>query len=375
MNKSSIRISLLAAIILFVHIIPVQAFASGLSFGGWIPYWRAIPGIVEVNKNIKKLDSINPFIFEISKETGKLVDKGSVDAETWSLLYTQAKKNKIPVYPSILWTNAAQMHTTLTDAKKRKAHIDDIDKTILKDKRFAGVDVDYEGKFADTREGFSQFLTELSRRTKARKKKLICTVESRTPVSDRFTVVNQGVLDSIKYSNDYAVIGRVCDEVRIMTYDQGAIDVNLNAEMSGDHYLPVADVRWVEKVIVETLKDIPANKIHLGLATYGYVFEATPTETGTYTYRRMRAVNTSDVQNYIKQYSAKPVRNSSGEMSFEFTKPDAPGKTYIVWYSDARAMNDKIALAKKYKLAGVSVFKFDGDTPAGMWGVVDKKIK
>lgn len=370
MKQSFITIGIISMILCAVA---SSVDAAGLQYGGWIPYWRAIPGIVDVNNNINNLDSISPFNFEITAD-GKLIDKGAIDTETWKTLYAKAKKKSIEIYPTILWTNAAQMHVTLSDPKLRKKHIADIDTTILKNKNYAGVDIDYEGKFADTKDGFSTFLTELSAKTKARKKTLICTIESRTPVEDRFETINQGVLDSIQYSNDLAVIGRVCDQVRVMTYDQGAVDITLNAvNKSKDYYAPVADPAWVEKVIKLMTVDIPAQKLHLGLASYGYVYEVTAEPTSGFNYKRMRAINYPAAVALAQQYGQTPVRNVAGELSFTYTKPDAPGKTYLAWYSDSVAMQQKIDLAKKYNLGGVSVFKFDGEHDADMWKVIDTR--
>ena len=58
------------------------------------------------------------------------------------------------------------------------------------------------------------------------------------------------VLSKVEYSNDYKVIGKVCDQVRIMAYDQAGDDrqlVNQNTS-NGDSYKPVADINWVEKI-------------------------------------------------------------------------------------------------------------------------------
>ncbi len=41
----------------------------------------------------------------------------------------------------------------------------------------------------------------------------------------------------------------------------------------------------------------------------------------------------------------------------------------LVW-SDSKAIADKVALAKKLGLRGVSVFKFDGGEDQGIWSVL-----
>jgi spore germination protein YaaH len=44
---------------------------------------------------------------------------------------------------------------------------------------------------------------------------------------------------------------------------------------------------------------------------------------------------------------------------------------HLVWFSDAKAMADKIKLAKNMKLKGAFFFKLDGENDPAMW----EKIK
>lgn len=366
----------LFALLIIASCLPQVMFAStdGLQFSGWIPYWAKTAGVQDVNNNISHLDSVSPFSYRVDSK-GNLLDLGKKDSAPWTDLYKKAKRNDVTVIPTILWGGSPSMLTVLSDTDLRKEHIKQIDEQILKDKRFAGVDIDYEGKTTAMREPFSLFLTELSKKVHNHDKVLVCTIESRTPIEDRFPNPNDPRIKQVDYSNDFKVIGDVCDEVRIMAYDQGGIDANLLLKKrTNSVYSPIADVEWVEKVIKLALLDIPAEKLHLGIPSYGYMYNLTLNSSGKYDYKRAMAINYPSAMDTAKMVKVKPKRNAAGELAFNYpavTTSSKPKIVTLVSVSDSEAMLQKVELAKKYNLAGVSIFKFDGEHDEKFWDVID----
>lgn len=349
----------------------------------WIPYWRKTEGASTTLANLNVLTQISPFAFELQSD-GTIKNALKIEEEPWPRLITEAKKKKIKVYPSILsypqnTTAKYNFYILLAQRKSRVAHVKEVT-ALVKKNNFDGIDIDYENKSAETRPYFSAFLTELATALHKDKKQLICTIEARTPAESKYATTSQEILSKVEYSNDYKVIGKVCDQVRIMAYDQAGDDAQLanQNKTAGNIYKPVADIDWIKKVVTLAMWDIPVKKIILGVPTYGYKYEIIPqVGTSTLTYSRIGSMNFSYADALAKSLSIPPIRNSAGELSFTYaTSTDSNGnslgsyKQYLVWYSDAEAIADKVKIAKLYKLGGVAVFKIDGGNDPLVWKVL-----
>ncbi len=348
----------------------------------WIPYWRKTEGASSTLANMSAVTQISPFAYELQRD-GTIKNALKIEDEPWPALIAEAKKKKVKVYPSILSYPRTEQekydfYLLMAQRKKRTAHVKEI-VALVKKNNFDGIDIDYEAKTAETRPYFSAFLTELSAALHKEKKQLICTVEARTPPESRYATTSKAVLAKVEYANDYRVIGKVCDQVRIMAYDQSSDDAKLTIANKnvGNVYAPVADIEWVKKVITQALWDIPAKKIILGVATYGYKYELITSQTGQVSYRRIGSMNYNYADELAKALQVTPSRNSAGELSFVYSTSTGVNseylggqKKYLVWYSDASAIKEKIKIAKLYKIGGVAVFKIDGGNDPTIWEVL-----
>jgi spore germination protein YaaH len=349
----------------------------------WIPYWRKTEGSSTTLANLDKLTQISPFAYELQTD-GTIKNVLKIEEEPWTTLIAEAKKKKVKVYPSILSYPHNEKEKYLqyllfSQKKKRQAHVKEI-VALVKKNKFDGIDIDYEAKLAESRPYFSAFLTELSAALHKDKKQLICTVEARTPPESRYATTSKDVLSKVEYSNDYKVIGKVCDQVRIMAYDQAGDDAQLVKQNTnnGSAYKPVADIEWIKKVVTLAMWDIPAKKIILGVPTYGYKYEIIPSVgSSSPKYSRIGSMNWNYADELARSLNISPVRNSSGEISFTYsTSTGVNGeqlggmKQYLVWYSDATSIADKIRIAKLYKIGGVVVFKIDGGNDPNIWSIL-----
>ena len=101
----------------------------------------------------------------------------------------------------------------------------------------------------------------------------------------------------------------------------------------------------------------------LGVPTFGYEYELTKSGK-LYQYKKLRSVTYKQATDLAASVAATPVRNIAGELSFTYQQATS---TRLVWYADAAVVVDKVALAKRYGLRGVAVFKIDGEDDTVLW--------
>lgn len=381
------RIVLVVCAVIFCAPVFVQAapVKQTLEVSGWIPYWRAATGTLDVLPHIADITTIHPFGYIVQPD-GELYDAAGIETGPWLALREAAAANKVRFIPTVMWSDGEAMHRILSDGPSRRALAERI-ADLVEEKNFDGVDIDFESKWAETKPYFSLFLEGLY--TRMGKKWVYCTIESRTPLSSRYEGTPPP--EASMYANDFAKINQYCDRVQIMAYDQGSIDVKLNDSAPGP-YVPVADIAWVKKVMELAAQSISKNKLVLGIPTYGYEYAVTPLAEG-YRYERLWAFNQKYALDMAGVLGLTPVRNTAGEMNLTYIPTSTPkvakkvakvptssqvaGPTAavtqpfnIMWWSDAVSIAQKIGLARQLGIKGVAIFKFDGGEDPRIWGVL-----
>ncbi len=355
----------LGLFVIALLLLPGTVSAATLEVSGWMPYWKVASSTADARAHLDQLTEINPFVYTVTSE-GKLKDLGKVGEEPWKSVIAEAKRKKVRVIPTVMWSDGPAIHRILSDTTKRIALEDEILKLVT-DNGYDGIDIDFEAKLYETRDYYSTFLKGLQMRFP--KKWVMCTIEARTPLTSRY--LGTPPADASKYVNDYVAINKYCDRVRLMTYDQRRVDVALVKAVAGAPYAPVADVKWVEKTVTEALKAIPARKLSIGVATYGHEYTVLPNATTT-TYTRRWSLNPEYALKLIAEQGLTPTRTLAGELSVTYTSTTTPGAYQLVTWSDAEAINDKIKLAKRLGLRGISIFKIDGGEDPGIWSLLPK---
>jgi spore germination protein YaaH len=337
------------------------------------------------------LSEVSPFSYEIGTG-GKIIDDANINNGSWSGWFSAARDLGVKIIPTVAWFDGDAMYNLLSSTKARQAHEDAIT-ALARSQKFDGIDIDYEDKPSKIKPYFSLFIEGLASRLHAAKKTLTCSIEPRSPAQDIWATPPT----PLPYSDDYNVLNKYCDEIRVMAYDQGTIDLTLDAEKGNSTlYAPVADPAWVTRVLKNMLTSINPKKVMLGIPTYGYEYQVAWAN-GVTTYERVRSFTFQEAMDRADLVGIAPVRDNAGELSYAYqtstyvsaipatltsyvssTKPQAISplgaqvpanatNTMFVSFSDSQSALANIDLAKKFGLRGVMFFKADGELDPAIW--------
>ena len=373
----------------------LTAPATGpFEISGWVPGWRTASSTADVLPHLSQLKSVMPFGYKVLSN-GTISDIYGIEKEPWTSFIAAAKAQKVRVVPSLFWGSGPEIQTILSDTTKRIA-LEDAIAALVKKNGYDGIDIDFEAKQAQTINYFSTFLRGLYARMG--QKWVYCTIEARMPLEDRYSPGATIPPDATEYANDYTEMNKYCDRVEIMAYDQGTIDVRLNAARSAP-YAPVADPLWVASLVNVAAQSISKNKLIIGIPTYGYEYTVTPLPNGSQQYKVLWPFNPKYATQIAAQLGITPSRTSANEPGFVYdpnvlaalaptdgdaiqTQQVAPSTSvaqnqasqasgaqpfnFVTW-SDARAIKDKIDLAHQLGVRGVAFFSLGGAEDPAMW--------
>lgn len=257
-----------------------------------------------------------------------------------------ARAMRVPIIPAIQnhrdgsW-DGAMIALILRDERRRAYHVRQIVDAVV-DNDWAGIDIDYEALPKAASRAYVAFIRQLSLELHRRHKLLTVDAPARS--------ADAGEDDPMAASYDYAEVAAVVDEVRIMAYDHAW-------ERSPPG--PVAPARWVSQVLEFARRTVPADKLLLGIAAYGYDWVgARGTPLGTMAAARRAAAQQAPVH----------WDESSQSAWFAYT---AAGVEHTVWFENAKAMIEKVGLARRAGIRGVSIWQFGGEDRA-FWNLLGR---
>jgi spore germination protein YaaH len=287
--------------------------------------------------------------------------------------------------PSLLTLSGWLNHRLLTEPTVTAHSIEQIVAYVMAE-NYDGFDLDLEAVDAEDRAAYTDFVAGLGTALHERGKLLALALAAKP----------RDVTTGWAGAYDYAALGRHADLITIMAYDyRGA--------WSGPG--PVAPSDWVEQVLAFATSQIPADKVLLGLAFYGYDWNTTSgtvrslgygqasrlaaryevpidldpgTQSATFRYQAPAndpppaAVPMPPLQHEITTRRAPPCSVAGPTATPTPTPRPTPLPTAIqdheVWLEESGSAAVRLELADRYRAGGVATWRLGLEDP-GVWPV------
>ena len=203
----------------------------------------------------------------------------------------------------------------------------------MQEKRFGGLDIDFEYIMADDRQAYADFVKRTTQIMNQFGYQVTVALAPKTS-ADQSGLLYEGV--------DYRLLGEAANRVLLMTYEWG---------YTYGPPMAVAPINMVRKVVDYAITEIPLYKISLGIPNYGYDWPL-PYERGVT--RAETVSNLEAVQIAIENGAVIQFDEEAMSPFFHYWKY---GVEHEVWFEDVRSYKAKFDLIKEYGLTGAGYWQ------------------
>jgi spore germination protein YaaH len=306
-----------------------------------LPYWNIAHGTATVLAHRRDFTEVSPWMYGLASNGQIDAQYPPAQAASTNAQIARLRAAGLQVVPTLANITAGRwsyqpVAAILHDPARRRQQVAAI-VALVSQHHYAGIDIDYENLHAGDRGVFTAFATELARALHARHKILSVAVFAKT--SDAGYAPRN-------VAQDYAAIGRVADQVRVMAYDY-----HWATSAPG----PVAPIGWVRAVLRYAKSQIPASRIVLGVGLYGYDWSG----------GHGAALSWLGAFRLSSRYHVRPRYDpASQEPWFGYT--DAAGHQHVVWFENRASAQAKFGAAMGAQIGGAFLWMF-GYEDAGTW--------
>ncbi|MFZ7104868.1 MAG: glycosyl hydrolase family 18 protein [Peptococcaceae bacterium] len=308
------------------------------------------------NKN--EISAIAPFWYRLSPESAVSLEEHHAEsgftARQVKAIISKAQEEDIKVLMlihNLLYSGQVNgkklAQEMLAGEDNRKAFIANVEK-ILKEYNYDGINLDIESIYIDDRDNFSALLKEMFAKLAPQGYTITVSVPAKT--CDDKTNAWSGPFD-------YGVIGKYADYIAVMTYDEHGY----SSEVPG----PIASQGWVEDVVKYAVKEIPAEKILVGIAGYGFDWQ-----TG---HKAPRYLSYSQALETAQDHNISISWDDRGKVPY-FKYTDDDGQAHEVWFESGSSFSHKLEIVKSYDLGGIAVWRL-GLEDQEMWNILRDNMK
>ena len=203
----------------------------------------------------------------------------------------------------------------------------------IQERRFGGLDVDFEYVLAEDRAGYAEFVAKAADVLNLFDYQVTAALAPKTS-ADQPGLLYQGI--------DYGLLGRAANRVMLMTYEWG---------YSQGPPMAVAPIHMVRRVVESALTEIPKERLSLGIPNYGYDWPL-PYERGI---TRARTISNLEAVEIAIDHGVEIQFDETAQSPyFRYWQY---GIQHEVWFEDARSIRAKFDLIKEYGLTGAGYWQ------------------
>lgn len=210
-----------------------------------------------------------------------------------------------------------------------------------------GINFDFENMYHTDKSMYTNHVKEIA---------LICHVLGAKVSVDVNKYEPTSLTWSMCYDRD--ALAKYSDYIMLMAYDQ----YYSGSSVPG----PVASLDWTENIINLTLKEVPAEKLVLGMPYYIRYWECKNGKVAS-----SKALSMATALEYINTNNAKSEYNSKYKLTKYSWHKD--GYECMLWLETAESTRQRVALANKYGLPGVASWRRGFET-ADVWPAISGEL-
>jgi spore germination protein YaaH len=219
---------------------------------------------------------------------------------------------------------------------------------LAKRMEFDGINIDIEFVPPSMRHQFTAFVGTISRALRRENIRVSLSVPAKTG-DDPWNGWSGGY--------DYAALGALVDRLMLMTYDEHG----WASETDG----PIASAGWVERVVQHAVREVPADKLILGIPAYGF----------RWTSGQKNPVYLDYVTAMGPVWRGEAVLRWDNEAQVPMYRyGGADGALHRVWFENASSSSWKLDIMQRYGLRGFALWRAGMEDP-DFWRLVGQKMK
>lgn len=216
----------------------------------------------------------------------------------------------------------------------------------LREKQYYGLNIDFEYIYPADRQAYVDFIENVTTTLNAEGFEVIVSLAPKT-ASDQPGILYEG--------HDYRAIGEASNKVLLMTYEWG---------YTYGPPMAVAPINKVREVLDYAVTEIAPDMIFVGIPNYAYDW-ALPFVSGE---SRARSLSNVEAVEQAAQYGATIYFDEVAKVPYYNYIAD--GIEHVVWFEDARSINEKLLLVNEFDLNGASYWNIMKYFPQN-WAVLN----